>query len=665
MRKTLVLFILVLAGALAVSAQPLQPGEAVATGFSHNAPNGPVVRIFDIRKPKGHNAPLGQHWTAAFPPVAQWTRAGLGNNEVFGIALDDAPKPNIYVTSTTIYKTTYFSNPIVQAVPGTGQVWRIDGTTGVASLCVTLPQSTTGGQGLGNIAYNARNKQLFVTDFYDGKIHRIGTNCQIIDAYDPFQPFGTYANTAGGFAPLGERLWGVGVFQDRLYFARWSGDQSPGPANTVLSVPLDATGKPVGTPILEVTPSGTMPVSDIEFASDGRMLLAQRSMNSTIGTINNNGTNGEAYSWAHQSELLEYKGASGSWVLSGNVFQLGDPGASVPRSSAGGAAYACPAEQLPGDQLPAEGEYVVATGDALIYPSPKIYGLQIMPFTGGNKNNSYLVDLDGQTSVHDKTQIGDVDVYNICDRNKASLTVTKKLAGAPAGFTGTFKFYVTCSTPNGLLQQTLSVTWPNTAATLTGLPAGSVCTVSEDPTLPALPAGSSWSGVPVSTPANGVIKITKDGKNQITFTNTVRTCDDQGKVKITKRVEGVPPGFTGTFNFNVTCWSGTTLITKQAQITIPGSSTVTVTGVPIGSSCTVTETGPLPSLPAGWLWLAPTYQPASSHVDLEGNCCPEVVVVDRAKFCCNQSHEEGYSTGYDTDSGSEPEAAPSPAPPGR
>jgi hypothetical protein len=211
-----------------------------------------------------------------------------------------------------------------------------------------------------------------------------------------------------------------------------------------------------------------------------------------------------------------------------------------------------------------------------------------------------------------------------------------------------FKFYVTCSTPNGLLQQQLSVTWPNTSANLPGVPAGSVCTVSEDPNLPALPTGSSWSGVPVSTPANGVIEITKDGKNQITFTNTVHTCDDRGSVKITKRLEGVPPGFTGTFNFNVICWSGTTLITKQAQITIPGSSTVTVTGIPIGSSCTVTETGPLPSLPAGWLWLAPTYQPASGHVDLEGNCCSEIVVVDRAKFCCNQSQEEGYDNGYDT-----------------
>jgi hypothetical protein len=225
----------------------------------------------------------------------------------------------------------------------------------------------------------------------------------------------------------------------------------------------------------------------------------------------------------------------------------------------------------------------------------------------------------------------------------AGLTVTKKLDGAPAAFTGTFKFYVTCSTSNGLLQQQLSIAWPNTTAILTGIPVGSVCTVSEDPMLPALPVGFSWSGVPVSTPANGIITITQ-GKNQVSFTNAAHTCDDRGSVKITKRLEGVPPGFTGTFNFNVTCWSGTTLITKQAQITLPGTPTVTVTGIPIGSLCTVTEAAPLPALPAGWLWLAPAYQPASGQVSLSTTCCPEVVVDDRAKLCCAQG-DKGSDTG--------------------
>ncbi len=217
----------------------------------------------------------------------------------------------------------------------------------------------------------------------------------------------------------------------------------------------------------------------------------------------------------------------------------------------------------------------------------------------------------------------------------ASLMVTKTVAGAPTGFSGTFKFNVTCSTPSGLLQQQLSLTWPSTTVTLAGIPVGSICTISEDPALPPLQAGYSWSGVPVSNPANGVIHLTNGGKNQISFANVIRACDDRGHVKITKNVLGVPPGFTGTFNFNVACWSGTILITQQAQIMVPGPASVTLNGIPIGSSCMVTEAGPLPALPSGWFWKSPSYAPPSGQVALIGNCCPEVVVLDEAKFCCS------------------------------
>ena len=477
-RRALLLSIGALALGVAAAAQPfhaLRPGEAVATCFSGNSDTGAIVGILDIRTPKGRNAPLGKPWTKEPHPnpltrKTHWTRADLGGNEVFGIALDDAPKPNIYVTSTAIYKSTYFKDGVFQNAIGTGEVWRIDGTTGNPSLCVTLPQRIpAGGQGLGNIAFDTQYKQLFVTNFYDGRIyrlHRVQDKCQILDAYDPF-PLKPTSPTPDGFAPLGERPWGVGVFQGRLYFALWSGDWSGGPANTVWSVPLDSTGKPGGAPKLEVIlpppfppllpvlpggtpPDLTMPVSDIEFSTDGRMLLAQRSMNSEVDVQHDGGINDEAYSWAHQSELLEYQGASGSWERSldpggKNPFKLGDIAANVPRSSAGGADYICPAEENPVEGLKAEGGYVVATGDALLYPSPKVYGLQIMSPTGGDKNDSYLVDLDNETTIHDKVQIGDVDVYNTCSRQCGEFLLERvlcetNLQGKPTGrFTVEFR----------------------------------------------------------------------------------------------------------------------------------------------------------------------------------------------------------------------------------
>ena len=213
----------------------------------------------------------------------------------------------------------------------------------------------------------------------------------------------------------------------------------------------------------------------------------------------------------------------------------------------------------------------------------------------------------------------------------AKLTIVKSVPGAPAGYIGTFTFNVTC----GLVQQQVSITWPNTTVTLSNV-APSTCTVSENPLLPALPSGYLWSGVPVVTPAGGVVQIPAGGSGQVSFANHVRRCNDKGAVRIEKKVQGVPPGFSGTFHFNVACWSGSTLITQQAQITLPNQSSVTVTGIPTGSTCTITETGPLPPLPPGWFWEAPLYQPASGQVSLIGTCCPTITVIDRAKFCCDE-----------------------------
>src|SRR4029079_2455733 len=108
---------------------------------------------------------------------------------------------------------------------------------------------------------------------------------------DPFTPYSAANSTPNGYAPLGERLFGIGYnpAQNRVYFGRWSSDNKPGPANSVWSVALDANGDFLGTEQLEVTlplsTSGrTMPVASISFdpANPGKMLLAERGMDSTV-----------------------------------------------------------------------------------------------------------------------------------------------------------------------------------------------------------------------------------------------------------------------------------------------------------------------------------------------------------------------------------------------
>jgi hypothetical protein len=224
-----------------------------------------------------------------------------------------------------------------------------------------------------------------------------------------------------------------------------------------------------------------------------------------------------------------------------------------------------------------------------------------------------------------------------------TLTITKSIPGVPSGFAGTFTFYVTCATSGGNVQQQVSITWPNTSVTLANLPAGAQCSASESPLLPALPSGYSWSPPVVVTPAGGVVVLNASGHNQISFANNVKRCPDVGSVKITKIVQGAPSGFSGTFTFNVVCWAGSSVITQQAQFHYPGQTAVTIGGIPTGASCTVTETGAMPALPAGWIWDSVTYSPPTGQVSLVETCCPEVRVTNHAKYCCPDLDKKTYS----------------------
>ena len=382
---------------------PLQPGEAVATCFSDNRPGGFVLGVYDVTDLASHGPPTGQALPIPVRHHPSWTRQTLG--EVFGIALDDAPNPNIYVTSAFVY-----NNPAIQLinVPATGQVFKIDGTSGQAQP-FGQPLANAG-EGLGNIAYDPQHQQFYVTNFFDGKIYRLSSNgLEKPPAFDPFQP-----HQGPAPAPVQERVWGVGVYQGRLYFGTW------GSPSAVWSVGLDSSGAFVGPAVHELTlppnpESGkTRPVSDITFSADGRMLLAERTMavHPTHGVIVH----------AHDSRVLELVGGPQAWVASGHDFSVGDSDFGLdPDSAAGGVAYAC--------SLDDEGR-VVATGDALSFrPRAYVYGLQLLPAAGGDGKASYLVDLDGNVNRGDKRQIGDVEVYNTCHRQCSEITFQEILCG--------------------------------------------------------------------------------------------------------------------------------------------------------------------------------------------------------------------------------------------
>jgi hypothetical protein len=224
-----------------------------------------------------------------------------------------------------------------------------------------------------------------------------------------------------------------------------------------------------------------------------------------------------------------------------------------------------------------------------------------------------------------------------CSPSETSLTIIKTIEGAPANFRGAIRFDVTCSSGAALPHRQVTILWPERSAVIAGIAAGSQCSVSEDTPLPPAPSGYEWAGVPAVNPTGGTITVAQGSANQVSFRNELRRCPEGGSIKISKQIENAPANFSGTFHFNVICWSGSTLLTRKAAIDVSRASFVVMDDIPRGSSCTVTESEPLPALPDGWFWLPPAYQPPAT-VEVRDGSCPEVLVVNRAKFCCTPGH---------------------------
>lgn len=420
---------------------PLQPGMGVATcstvpNFIENRPPGEfVIGILDLRNPPANR--IGRNWNAPMyhGPNDSWTAENLG--QVFGVCFDE--DGNIYTTTTTSYGTEPGLTRLI-GPGGPGAIYKLDGQTGAISTFAQLPNS---GPGLGNICFDRRNQQLFVTNFEDGKIYRLSLGGTILDSFDPHQP----DDGSDGFAPRGERPWGVGVYKNRVYYGVWwehYRQNIAGTANEVRSVGLNGAGEFTNDDRQEVRlPSlnrqnYSEPVSDIAFAPDGRMLLAERSMENNTDPR------------YHDARVLEYREVAGAWTFEqkfniGNLDYFGDHD-----NSAGGVDFGYSGFNQATQEVTGCEETVWSTGDALRFPGYNpdngddyVYGLARMPATGNTANNvastSYYVDLDGSVSYIDKTLVGDIEIYrkscllptsgidSICLFDSTTLTV-------PSGF---------------------------------------------------------------------------------------------------------------------------------------------------------------------------------------------------------------------------------------
>ncbi len=362
---------------------------------------GACVTIFDITPPypgDGTDFATVQRYHG---PGDSWNSTNLGS--VFGLTLD--PYGNIFVTETSCYNID-FPGP-----GGAGAIYRIANATGAINTFANLPNSF--GVGLGNISYDCDHDQFFVTNHEDGKIYRLKTastnapTASIQESFDPMLP----DDGSVGFAPLGERLWGVQWHAGRVYYAVWSENcnETAGPANTIRSVALDGSGAfvPSSDQLEIVLPPHvngySHPVSDISFTRKGSMLLADRSMS------------GASFAAAHESRMLEYEcgaaSGSGGWVPSANTYVLGVSAVCCCSGIAGNgtnSAGGVDSDFTPYAAATPFGRYW-GTSDAM-NNTLTVYGIQGLPPSGGTPAVSAWIDFDGTVAGTEKTNLGDVEV---------------------------------------------------------------------------------------------------------------------------------------------------------------------------------------------------------------------------------------------------------------
>lgn len=297
--------------AQASSAQELPPGAGFMTRFSGTVersvggvtqtvidPDGVSGTAIDLTHPG--RAPDGTAWRT--PPVPFRVTAGQVG-QVFGVALDDAPQPNIYVTATSAFglhrnaDNSGWMDAMWGPGGGPGTVYRLDAANGYRPEIfaqVTLDGRANSGAALGNIAYDRWNRQFYVSDLETGMIHRLALadgfdaghfdhgvagRASFVDAatgeqmslpavaFDPASSAHVADCASGDFsrdpacwnvADFRRRVWGLAVRRDgnngsvRLYYAVW-GTQGFGNAdhatagddarNSVWSVGIDGEGR--------------------------------------------------------------------------------------------------------------------------------------------------------------------------------------------------------------------------------------------------------------------------------------------------------------------------------------------------------------------------------------------------------------------------------------
>jgi hypothetical protein len=441
----------------------LVPGQAAVTSFGGylNPPNdegvqedrtlnpdGVVLRLLDMGTANGE-------WSADIvtpTPARTYTASQLG--QVFGLAIDGASNPNIYVTATSLYGLRRNGTGSdaewaegqfgAEENAGPGTIWKIDGTTGDVSLFATVERDgvPNSGPGLGNIAFDPISQQLFVSDLDTGLIHRFDLDGRDRGAFDhgvtarpttgveplPFDlenrldlSGNTFAQNnprSWAFAAEGRAVFGLAVQGSRLYYAASEGPQ-------IWSVGITGDGGFDDDARLEFDlplrfANGL--ITDITFTADRKIVLAQRGAQVLGASGLELHRSGNAAVFAFVPESPDDPDTTGRWIeepqsVSVGYFepyQQGAGGVAIGHGyTADGAldGAACKASLwVTGDRLGNAGE-----------EAEPVEGLQGQPMSqlrsdAGLPEQISTFSIDAAPNGFDASGfLGDVEIYTKCD----------------------------------------------------------------------------------------------------------------------------------------------------------------------------------------------------------------------------------------------------------
>lgn len=183
-----------------------------------------------------------------------------------------------------------------------------------------------------------------------------------------------------------------------------------------------------------------------------------------------------------------------------------------------------------------------------------------------------------------------------------SLTVAKAVTGKPAGFTSpTFDIQVDCSVDSF---DTVLHLADGGSQTISGIPTNTTCTVTELAPLPAAPAGYNY-GTPSVSPA-GAQTIGNGTTVSVAVTNPLSK--KLGSLQVSKVVSGAPSGFTSpNYTLHVDCSDDT----FDQDVTITAGNSQTISNIPDGTACSVTEPGQ-PAPPTGYSYGSAVVTPSGA-----------------------------------------------------